>query len=156
MIEFLNKYSISEIIIFLVMFFLAIKEFINLIDWFKNRYNAQMDKDTRQKEDRNNIQDQLNDLIEENKKVKNTLNALENRIDKLTDSVNLLIFSDKDDIKAYITDRHHYFCYEQKWIDDYSLDCIEKRYGHYTAEGGNSFVLDLMNEIRALPKKPPK
>ena len=88
MIEFLNKYSISEIIIFLVMFFLAIKEFINLIDWFKSRYNAQMDKDTKQKEDRNNIQEQLNDLIEENKKVKNTLNILENQIDKLTDSVN--------------------------------------------------------------------
>ena len=42
--------------------------------------------------------------------------------------------SDKDAIKAFITREHHYFCYQKKWIDDYSLDCIEKRYEHYKEE----------------------
>ena len=73
----------------------------------------------------------------------------------LTDKINLLIDSDKDSIKSFITDRHHHFCYDKKWIDDYSLDCIEKRYKHYTDEGGNSFIHDLMKELRALPKQPP-
>ena len=29
---------------------------------------------------------------------------------------------------------------------------FRKRYRHYVDEGGNSYVADLMNEIRALPK----
>ena len=39
----------------------------------------------------------------------------------------------------------------QEWIDDYSLDCIERRYKHYIDEGGNSFIGQLMIEIRKLP-----
>jgi hypothetical protein len=64
--------------------------------------------------------------------------------------------SDKDDIKAFITDKHHYFCYERKWIDDYSMDCIERRYSHYKDEGGNSFIATLMDELKALPKQSPQ
>ena len=40
-----------------------------------------------------------------------------------------------------------------KCIDDFSLDCIEKRFAHYQDEGGNSFIAALMAEIRALPKE---
>ena len=69
------------------------------------------------------------------------------------DKVNLLIASDRDDIKSWITEKHHYYCYSQEWIDDYSLDCIEKRFAHYQDEGGNSFIAALMAEIRALPKE---
>lgn len=156
MIELLNKYPISEIIIFIFMLFIAIKEIFSLIDWAKERFKVGVNKNIKQKEYKKAIQKQIDDFIEENKNVKNTLKILEEQINKLAKSVNLLIASDKDDIKAYITERHHYFCYEQGWIDDYSLDCIEKRYEHYKAEGGNSFVLDLMNEIRQLPKQPPK
>ena len=43
----------------------------------------------------------------------------------------------------------------QEWIDDYSLDCIERRYKHYIDEGGNSFIGQLMIEIRKLPHQPP-
>ena len=67
-------------------------------------------------------------------------------------TMSILLASDKDDIKSWITEKHHYFCYEKKVIDDYSLDCIEKRYQHYVDEGGNSYVATLMREIRALPK----
>ena len=68
----------------------------------------------------------------------------------------VFIESDKDDIKSWITEKHHFYCYERKWIDDYSMDCIEKRYGHYKDEGGNSFIEELMNELRSLPKTPPQ
>ena len=73
-------------------------------------------------------------------------------IERIEKSIDLLLASDKDDIKAWITQQHHYFCYQLGYIDDYNLDCIEKRYGHYKDEGGNSFVHGLMEEIRALPK----
>ena len=35
------------------------------------------------------------------------------------------------------------------------MECIEKRFAIYEREHGNSFVKGLMNEIRALPKRPP-
>lgn len=153
-IELFSKYSISELIIFLVIFCLAVKEIINLIDWAKERFGKNINKEIEEKEKEKDIQRQLDDIVTENKTIKDTLNALENQMNKLAERVNLLISSDKDDIKAYITERHHFFCYKQGWIDDYSLDCLEKRYEHYTAEGGNSFVSDLMKDIRQLPKQP--
>lgn len=67
----------------------------------------------------------------------------------------MLIESDKEDIKAFITGQHHYFIYGKGWIDDYSMECLEKRFAIYEREHGNSFVEGLMNEIRALPKRPP-
>ena len=75
-----------------------------------------------------------------------------NKIDTIENKVQLLTEADQYDIKAWITEKHHYFCYEKKWIDDYNLDCIEKRYHYYTLEGGNSFIADLMEEIRTLPR----
>ena len=35
------------------------------------------------------------------------------------------------------------------------MDCIEKRYGHYIQENGNSYVADLMQNLRSLPKQDP-
>jgi hypothetical protein len=63
--------------------------------------------------------------------------------------------SDKDDIKADLTKDHHYFCYKKKWIDDYSLDCMQKRFERYVEEGGNSFIEKLMDEVKDLPNQPP-
>lgn len=57
----------------------------------------------------------------------------------------MLIDSDRDDIKSYITREHHYFCYQKGWIDDFSLDCCERRYKHYSDEGGNSFIGQFMD-----------
>jgi hypothetical protein len=72
----------------------------------------------------------------------------------LSAKIDMLIDSDKDDIKSYITREHHYFCYQKGWIDDFSLDCCERRYQHYSDEGGNSFIENFMEELRALPKQP--
>lgn len=62
----------------------------------------------------------------------------------------------KESIKAYVTERHHFFVYEHGWIDDYSMECLERRFLIYQHEHGNSFVEGLMDEIRALPKQPPE
>ena len=77
-------------------------------------------------------------------------------MEKLSNKIDALIDSDKDDIKSFLVKEHHYFCYQRGWVDDYSLDCCEKRYKHYVQEGGNSFIEDMMNEIRNLPKQPPQ
>lgn len=132
-----TNYSISEIFIFLIIICLSIKELITFIDWLKGQSKKIVDKN-KEKERVDKIEKQQQENIEQLKDIMK--------------SIKILIDSDKDDIKSWITDKHHYFCYEQKYIDDYSLDCIEKRYAHYIDEGGNHFIHQLMDEIRALPR----
>ena len=84
--------------------------------------------------------------------IKQQLDEINEQIDKMSKAITILINSDKDDIKAWITEKHHYFCYELGYIDDYNFQCIEARYQHYKEEDGNTFIDSFMDDIRALPK----
>ena len=134
--EFLTKFSISEIIIFTVLLLSSVKGIITFFDWLISKGTQIFVK-----------------RYQKPKELENNVQEMAKAINELTKKVNMLIESDKDDIKAFITRQHHYFVYQKGWIDDYSLDCIEKRYNHYQDEGGNSFIGSLMEEIRDLPKK---
>lgn len=142
MTQLLTHYSVSEILLFIVIFAIAIKKLVQFIDWARKR-TSQAVKQAEQPEQLKQITEQHEEEISEIRK----------DIKSLQTSINLLIESDKDDIKQSLTKDHHYFCYKLKSIDDYSLDCMERRYSHYTEEGGNSFVETLMNQVRALPRK---
>lgn len=166
MIELLETYSLSQVIVFFIIFCLAIKETVTFYDWAKTRIQQCYNKNLKEKNDKDKIQNEISDITEffeekekrfnEKKEEMNTsFIKINERIDFLTEQINMLIESDKDDIKSYITEKHRSFCYERQWIDDYSLDCLEKRFKHYEDEGGNSFVESLMEEIRSLPKHPP-
>ena len=142
MIDLLKTFSIQQIIIFIVLLALAIKGVVSFIDWLKNKNNEVA------KKTQTSVQ-----IIEDIEKHEQEIDEINSSIKDLTKKIDILIDSDKDAIKAYITKEYHYFCYERGWIDDYSLDCIEKRYEHYEAQGGNSFIEDLMKELRDLPKQ---
>lgn len=135
MINLLNNYSLTDIIIFIVLFSFALKEFFSFFQWLQNKgvmiFNHKYKKPKE---------------IQQN--VKNLTQIVEN----LSKKVDILIDSDKDDIKAFITRQHHYFCYKVGSIDDQSLDCIEKRYCHYKEQGGNSYIHNLMEQLRRLPR----
>jgi hypothetical protein len=160
MLQLLESYSISEIIIFFIVFCLAIKEAITFYDWTKTRLQQGYNKNLKEKEDKDSIRAELNAVSDSFHKKEQEMSEgfkqINEQINDLSEKINLLINSDKDDIKAFITKEHHYFCYQKKWIDDYSLDCIEKRFEHYKQEKGNSFVESLMEELRSLPKQPPQ
>ena len=167
MIELLETYSLSQIIVFIILCCLAIKETVTFYDWARIRVQQGYNKNLKEKEDKDKIQNRISDItafFEEKEKrfneKKEEMNAsfikINEQIDFLAKQINMLIESDKDNIKSYITEKHHSFCYERQWIDDYSLDCLEKRFKHYEDEGGNSFVESLMEEIRELPKHPPE
>lgn len=148
MAELITNYSWSEIILFVIAFAAAIKGVVTFWDWGKDRLRKAYDKEDKIEE--------IKSLIVENIKQMNEFSNIQaqtiNEIQHLKENITNLTASDKDDIKAWITEKHHHFCYEIKYIDDYSLDCIEKRYAHYVDEGGNSFISKLMEEIRNLPK----
>ena len=146
--QLLSTFSFGEIILFIVLIAVAFKEIFNFLDWVSekvkkrdNKHQIAVSRDQR-------IDQQLVEVQSELKHITET-------VDKTNVEVNILKESDKDDIKAFITREHHYFCYTKGWIDDFSMDCIEKRYGHYVQENGNSYVADLMQDLRALPKQNP-
>lgn len=156
MLELLSTYSLTQIVTFIVLLAIAVKEGITLVIWFKDlfkkKFNDDM-KNTVATKKRNEqickIKEDIQLLIQNQEKIFEEIKLFKQQLE-------MIIESDKDDIKSWITEKHHFYCYERKWIDDYSMDCIEKRYRHYKDEGGNSFIEELMNELRSLPKTPPQ
>lgn len=154
MVELLNAHSTAEIIGIIVALGLAVKGVITFFDWAYARIKKAFDRQHKEEHEEQVIEDKIASHDKKIEQLSNNFTETNKLIERLTRKVDLLINSDKDAIKAYITREHHHFCYDQEWIDDYSLDCIEKRFAHYEAEGGNSFVLNLMEELRALPNVP--
>lgn len=156
--QLFTKYSVSEIILFVIMFAIAVKEFICFIDWAKGRIKQSYDKDYDADDREKELESRVNNLekfYDEKKIVDDTFLKINQTFQNINKRIDILVESDKENIKSFITRQHHYFVYELKWIDDYSLDCIERRFNVYKSEQGNSFIEGLMNEIRALPKQPP-
>lgn len=150
--ELLETFSLGEIVIFLVLLAATIKSFFTFWDWAVGRlklvFNKQYEKEQLKEKFQEIIADQnrkLNSAFQEH-------NQMRDQMGEIHQMINVLMESDRNDIKAWITEKHHYFCYEKGYIDDYSLDCLERRFASYEKEDGNSFVETLMNEIRALPK----
>lgn len=157
--ELLSNYSMSEIVIFIVVLAFAVKELVTFIDWGRDRLRKVYDKNYKSVAERRKLEEEINDLnkfYDEKEKVDSTFAKIDRTFEKINERIDMLIESDKEDIKSYITDKHHFFVYSQYWIDDYSLECLERRFAVYQQEHGNSFVEGLMNEIRALPKQPPE
>lgn len=144
-LDLLSTYSLDQILVFIIMLSLAIKGGVDFYDWVKKRFNATITSTQAREAKKEEITGNIDKLFEMQKEQSEAIASL-------TKSVDLLLRSDRDDIKAWITQQHHYYCYELKYIDDFSLDCIEKRYAHYKAEGGNSFIEDLMIDLRSLKK----
>ena len=142
LIQLLTQFDMTTILIFIILIALSAKGIVTFFDWIKERIMKMFNKQSKKEKELEQLQQQELDIKE-----------LRKNIESIQSNINLLIESDKDDIKAYITEKHHFYCYQQKYIDDYTLNCLEKRFNHYEVEGGNSFVRNLMDELRALPKR---
>lgn len=154
MLELFTTYTISEIITFLIAIALAVKGFVSFWDWAIDRLRKVFNKENRQKEEKEILEERLVSGYQKMKYLEETQKKNIEHLQNISNQIEILINSDKDSIKAWITEKHHFYCYKQKWIDDYSLDCIEKRFSIYQKENGNSFVEGLMEDIRKLPQQP--
>jgi enoyl-[acyl-carrier-protein] reductase (NADH) len=150
--ELFTRYSATEIIVFLTLLAGAFKGFMSFWDWFIDWLRKKFDKEYEKKRKSEELVKEINSHTKNIAELTKTQTQIKDQIKELHGLIHVLIDSDRDDIKSWITEKHHYFCYNRKVIDDYSLDCIEKRYEHYKDEGGNSYIDTLMSEIRALPK----
>lgn len=153
MLEFVAAYSVEEILIFIIMLAAAVKGVISFLDWSNKRLKEHFDKGYSAETKQTQVDDRLERGNKRFDEISARQDEVDKRLDKISQQLDLLLASDRDDIKSFITREHHFFCYQKGWIDDYSLDCLEKRYSHYIEEHGNSFIGELMDEIRALPKE---
>ena len=152
----LKDFPISEILLCIIGVLVLIKWIIEYFDWGHKRTKDKYDQEAKRNKDIEDINEKLNQNSEDIKMLIEMQKQQNEKIEQQNLRIELLIDSDKDDIKAFITEKYHYFVEVRGWIDDYSLDCLEKRFQHYRDENGNSFVADLMSEIKRLPKHPPQ
>lgn len=139
-----STFSITEIVMFIILLAIAIKGFVTFFDWAKERLSKKFKKDGKQ--------DQIEESV---KKYLNRQEKMEDQLNSIANKIELLVLSDKEDIKSYITECHSRFC-KVGWIDNYHKEILEKRFAYYKEEGGNSFILGFMEDLRELPNKPPK
>lgn len=111
------------------------------------------DIQNRFKEQKDAIQNILETVANNNKATQDSLKEIRDENASLRRYIQILLDSDKDDIRAWITQEHHYYMTVGS-IDDYTLDCLERRFKHYQEEGGNSYVEGLMKDLRGLRKQP--
>ena len=143
LIQLFSQFNLGQILIIIILLGLSAKGVVTFFDWVKERLYKISNKQLKSKKTNEQIKNQ-----------EETINNLKKDVEKIQKSIDTLIESDKENIKAWITEKHHYYCYEKKYIDDYTLDCLERRFSRYEEEGGNSFVHNLMDDLRDLPRKP--
>ena len=131
MLNLFNQYSLEEIIIFVILLLFALKELFQLKDFFSGRMQLAVEKQQ--------IIDKYDKVIQE----------VITKIDHIEDRLKLLTESDKDDIKSWLIERRDFYRENPDLpISTYMMDTIEKRYCIYKKEGGNSFVDEIMTELR--------
>ena len=83
-----------------------------------------------------------------------SLSDLNLKVTAMDEKTNLLIESDKEGIKSYITDKY-YAAIDKCYIPIHDLDTIELRYQKYLDENGNTYIAAIMDKLRKLPNEKP-
>ncbi len=100
--DLLVKYSLSEIALFVFLLLVAVKEMLQLFDWFWNRVKRTYDKHRQSDEIEGTVVD-LNESYED------ALHKVNQSFDVINEKIKMLIESDKEDIKSFLTSQHHHF-----------------------------------------------
>lgn len=152
-IDFFQKYTIEDIIIAVIVIVSVAKTIGSFVDWIKGKINKGKEEAIHQNEEMQMNLNNFSACKHNIEKIVQQMEKLTKKVDTIDEAVKDLTESDKEDIKAYITNRYRYFVKDIGYIDEFTLDCIEKRYIRYKKEGGNSFIDELMGQIRALPRE---
>lgn len=155
-----SQYSIESIIIFIMAIAIAFKAISELWEYFYNKlrkyFNYQTSKEQSHKEVIEGIEELKQEIVLLKKEDISVLNkkvdmSIE-KSDSLKNQMALVTERLQESSRSHIIDRHHYFVYEVKHIDELSLQSLEREYLYYKAAGGDTYVDRLMEEIRALPR----
>lgn len=130
---------------------LAINNVNERIEGFESAINNKLNQVNRDIESNHmNNANKIDEMRDEIQKHTQELTEIKKSLVSTNDRVKLLVESDKEDIKAYVTGQYN------KWIplghiDLITLQSIESRYSKYVEEKGNGFVKKMMDDLRNLP-----
>ena len=150
--DLLTQYSIETIIIFLVAIGVAIKYCAELIGWFYSKLQNYFTGQQTQKDKHVETIDTLNEISQSIKSIDDKLGELNHQVQKLENDSKITTERLQEQTRSFIIDKHHYYCYQVKAIDDMALQSLERQFLYYVNAGGNTFIENLMAEVRALPK----
>lgn len=164
MLELLSTLTLTQIIIYSFLILVSIKEILTLRDFFKNRVDKKYDNENSNRKQTEEIFEEIKTLKEEIQNQKKDYVLLTSNLEdfksywKSKDEeqqkiLKLLVESDREAIRSDIVKEYHYFM-KREWIDDFSLDTLEKRFAFYQEEGGNSYICNIMEDLRELPNEP--
>ena len=150
--QLLSQYSIETLIILIALLGFSIKVMSELWEWFYNKFKEHFSFRTQRDQDHQQLIEEIKELSSDIKATKAEIHRLENNMSQFSDQMKITTERLQENARNYIIDKHHYFCYQVKAIDDLSLQSLERRFLYYKAAGGNSFIDGLMEEIRELPR----
>lgn len=150
--QLFTQYSIEALIILVALLGFSIKAMSELWEWFYNKFKEHFSFRTQRDQDHQQLITEIKELSTEIKETREEVHSLENNMEQFSDQMKITTERLQENARNYIIDKHHYFCYQVKAIDDLSLQSLERRFLYYKAAGGNSFIDGLMEEIRQLPR----
>ena len=139
MSELLKNFDITTILLVLFMTAVAIKEVFELYHYFYDKIYGKYEKQDNEKDTIDNLSTTLASVLQQVKD-----------IDK---KINLLQESDKDAIKSWIVGLYHKYKENPKELGAMQMDLLERRYGHYKDQGGNSYIDQLVEGLRTIYKE---
>jgi len=147
-----SQHSLEELIILVVIILLVIQGIWKMIEFFIDKYQIHTGKKIDKIQWQQNLTDQLQNINDKMEGLSNQNKETHQRQDQLETTVSLLQERMQENTRSYLIDAHHKFCYQVGKIDDLNLQSLERRYLYYKSSGGDTFIDNLMEEVRLLPR----
>lgn len=135
----LNTFDFKTIMLVLFLVAVGVRELIQLYRYFRMRIYGKFEMQDTEKETMNNMEKSMQSVLLELKDIDK----------KLT----LLQVSNRDSIKSWILMSYQKYKENSAQLDSMQMDLLERRYQHYKDQGGNSYIDEIMDELRAIYKK---
>lgn len=134
MIEFLSRYTVDEFIVFCSSLCLLVVSAIKSFDWLNQRFDLFETKSTKTQRKLDELTKNVSLLLEQNGSQEKALKTI--------------LDSDKCRIRAELTRIWQEHRQEEK-IDYFTLTYAQKQFECYRAEGGNTYVCGIMDEMQS-------
>lgn len=136
MVQFFQNYTLEATLVFLFMLGIALKQGFELFQYFRNKAVDQVDK--------------VRDREERSTKALEEIATQNSQLMKINEKIDQLLASDKDAIKSWIVMFYKQYKKDPFGLDSMQMDLLERRFYHYKKQGGNSYIDNLMQELREI------
>lgn len=150
----LTQYSGADVILLVFIILVAIKFVWELVDWFRGKFKEQYANEEENKDKYDSV---INEIKALNTNVERLAKEMVASNDSFTNNLtdvkdNLYNINERllETMRSQIIDKHHKYMNAGK-ITDFSLQSLERQYNYYSSAGGNTFIDNLMDDIRQLP-----